>query len=137
MTELRVKADDSELDNVLDFIDALLEKAECPSKVMIQMNIAVEELFVNIAHYAYSPGTGDAVIKAEVEGVSPEAFVRITFIDSGMQYDPLAKKDPDITLSADERPIGGLGVYMVKKSMDDVSYEYREGQNVLSIFKRF
>ena len=137
MEELTVKADVNELDNVLMFIDALLEKAECPMKAQMQLDVAVEELFVNIAHYAYTPDEGDATIQTEVTGISPEARVRITFIDRGIPYNPLEKEDPDITLSAEERQIGGLGIYMVKKSMDDMSYEHKDGQNILTIVKNF
>ena len=88
---------------------------------------------MNISHYAYAPGTGDAVIQVDFSGDPLSAS--ITFIDSGMKYDPLAKPDPDITLSAEERQIGGLGIFMVKKSMDDVRYEYRDGKNIFTIVK--
>ena len=131
--ELTIEADNGNLETVLDFIHAHLEPAECPMKTQIQIDVAVEELFSNIANYAYKPGIGDATIKVNVSGEPPVA--EITFRDSGVPYDPLAKEDPDVSLSAEERPIGGLGIYMVKKSMDDVSYEYIQGQNVLTIKK--
>ncbi len=98
-----------------------------------QIDIAVEELFVNIAHYAYNPETGPATVRVEVEKEPPA--VTITFIDNGVPYDPLAREDPDITLSAEERQIGGLGIFMVKKSMDNIEYEYKNGQNILRIRK--
>jgi anti-sigma regulatory factor (Ser/Thr protein kinase) len=76
---------------------------------------------------------GEATVRVEV--IEDPLAVVITFIDKGVPYDPLAKADPDITLSAEERDIGGLGVYMVKKSMDDIIYEYKDGQNILKIKK--
>ena len=100
---------------------------------MMQIDVAVEELFVNISNYAYNPSVGSATVCVDV--VEEPLSVVITFIDHGKQYDPLAKEDPDITLSAEERQIGGLGIYMVKKSMDNISYEYKEGQNILKIQK--
>ena len=135
MKELKVKADISELDKVLSFADSILESMDCSMKAQMQIDVAIEELFVNIAHYAYPSGDGEAVI--EVEADEANKTVSITFVDQGIPYDPLKNADPDITLSADERPIGGLGIFMVKKSMDDVSYEYKDNQNRLTIKKSF
>lgn len=135
MKQLRVDADVSELDRVLSFADTILESMDCPAKTQMQIDVAVEEIFVNIAHYAYPSGGGDALIEVEADGSAKS--VRITFVDSGTPYDPLKNDDPDITLSADDRPIGGLGIFMVKKSMDDVSYEYKDGKNRLTIIKSF
>ena len=101
----------------------------------MQIALAVEEIFVNIANYAYNPGKGNATVRVEVE--KDPLTVTITFIDGGVPYDPLKKDDPDVTLSAEERSIGGLGVFLVKKTMDDVSYEYKDGKNILSIKKQF
>ena len=92
------------------------------------------ELFSNIAQYAYAPGTGPATVRVETEE-DPRAVI-LTFIDRGIPYNPLAAEDPDITAPAEERSIGGLGVFLVKKTMDDVRYEYREGRNILRILKR-
>jgi anti-sigma regulatory factor (Ser/Thr protein kinase) len=103
-------------------------------KDQMQIELAVEEIFVNIAKYAYSPEVGRAKVRVELE--QDPLKVIITFIDQGMPYDPLAKDDPDTTLSAEERQIGGLGVYMVKKTMDDITYEYKNGQNILTIKKK-
>lgn len=135
MRELTVDARVERLDDVLAFIDSFLEEQGCPMRARMQIDVAAEELFVNIASYAYSPGTGTATLRLEAEADPPA--VAITFIDSGIPYDPLKKPDPDITLSAAERPIGGLGIYMVKQSMDSVDYERRDGRNVLRILKRF
>ena len=131
--ELTLDATVENLEQVLAFVDGELEAMDCPMKTQMQLDIAVEELFVNIAHYAYAPNTGSATVRVET-GSEPKR-VSITFLDSGVPYDPLAKPDPDVTLSAEERQIGGLGIYMVKKSMDDMTYVYRDGQNVLTITK--
>ena len=120
---------------VTDLINAELDALGCPMKAQMQLDVAIDELFSNIAFYAYAPGTGKVTLRLEAE-TSPRA-VTITFIDSGMPYDPLAADDPDTELSADKRDIGGLGVFLVKKTMDAVRYEYRDGQNVLSIRKLF
>ena len=135
MKQIKVKADTAELDNVLSFADAILEELGCSVKAQMQIDIAIEEIFVNIAHYAYPESEGEAVIS--VEPGENGSSVTITFEDEGIQYDPLKNEDPDITLSAEDRPIGGLGIFMVKKSMDEVSYEYKDGKNRLTIKKSF
>ena len=132
--ELDVEATDEMLDTVIDFVNEELEKAGADMKATTQIDVAVEELFVNIAHYAYNPDTGPAKVRIEVDD-DPLA-VSITFFDNGIPYDPLAKPDPDVSLSVEERQIGGLGIFMVKKSMDNVEYEYKDGQNVLKITKK-
>ena len=133
MAELTLAATVDNLDDVLAFVDAELEKMNCPEKIRMQIDVAVEEIFVNIAHYAYTPETGSATVR--MEGTREPAAAVITFLDRGIPYNPLDKPDPDVTLSAAERQIGGLGIYMVKKSMDGMKYEYRDGQNVLTIRK--
>ncbi len=129
--ELNIEALTENLQQVLDFADASLEEADCPVKTQMQIDVAVEEIFINIASYAYSPGKGDATVTMVVEN----GVANITFCDSGTPYDPLAKEDPDVTLTASERPIGGLGIYMTKKMMDDVIYEHRDGCNILTLVK--
>ena len=133
MKELIIEAKDENLDEVLGFVNAELETCDCDMKTQIQVDVAVEEIFVNIAHYAYNPSIGHATIRAEV--TKDPLAVTLTFLDNGVPYDPLAKEDPDITLAAEDRQIGGLGIFMVKKSMDDVAYEYKNGQNILTIKK--
>ncbi len=135
MAELTILASGENLEQVLAFVDAELEKMGSPPKAQMQIDVAVEELFVNIAHYAYAPETGSATIRVQPD--EEKHSIAITFIDSGIPYNPLAKPDPDVTLSAEERQIGGLGIFMVKKSMDGMRYEYRNGQNVLTIEKAF
>ena len=133
MKELTIDATIENIPVVTDFVSEQLEQLDCPMKVQIQISIAIDELFSNIARYAYNPTTGSATVQVEVTE-DPLAVV-VTFIDEGKPYDPLAKADPDVTLSAEEREIGGLGIYMVKKSMDDVTYEYKDGRNILKIKK--
>ena len=120
--------------NALAFIDERLEALSCPMKTQMQIDVAAEELFVNVANYAYAPQTGKVTLR--FEKTQDPLAVKITFIDGGVPYDPLAKEDPDVTLSADERPIGGLGIFMVKKTMDDVQYEYKDGKNRLTVTKK-
>ena len=133
MKELKLVATVENIEVVTDFVNEQLEALDCPMKAQMQSDIAIDELFGNIAHYAYNPEVGSATVRVEV--IEDPLTVVITFIDNGVPYDPLAKADPDTTLSAEERDIGGLGIYMVKKSMDDIIYEYKDGQNILKIKK--
>ena len=133
MKELTLPATIENIEKVTDFVNEQLEEINCPMKAQMQIDIAIDELFGNIAHYAYNPETGPATVRVEV--TEEPISVVITFIDHGVPYDPLKKDDPDITLSAEERAIGGLGVFMVKKTMDEISYEYRDGKNILRIKK--
>lgn len=135
MKELIVPADVKQLENVLEFIDGQLEGIECPPRILNNIHIAAEEIFVNISNYAYKPEDGDAIIRCIVED-TPRAII-IQFVDNGKAFDPLAKDDPDVTLPIEEREIGGLGVYMVKKSMDSMEYQYSNGRNILTIRKNF
>lgn len=130
---LIIEAKTDKLDQVLNFIRIKLEKQKCPVRILRQIEVAAEEIFVNIARYAYESGVGDAGIQVEVE--QDPLRVAITFMDHGVPYDPLQNEDPDMALSAEERQIGGLGIYMVKKSMDDVCYDYQDGKNILTIRK--
>lgn len=134
MKNLIIDATIDNLEKVIDFINSVLETADCPVKIRTRIDVAVEELFVNIAHYAYGEKTGKAEIIIDLKG-DPVA-AEITFIDSGIPYDPLAKEDPDVTLSFEKRKIGGLGIFMVKKSMDDMRYEYKDNKNHLTITKK-
>ena len=129
---LKLEARIENLDQVLAFIEKNLEAADCPVKVQTQICVAAEEIFVNIASYAYAPATGDAVISM----AAADGTAEIVFRDRGVPFDPLAREDPDVTLAADKRQIGGLGIYMVKKSMDEVIYRYENGENVLTLRKK-
>lgn len=131
---LEIPAEIEKLDDVLLFVDNQLESVDCPLKTQMQIDVVVEELFVNIAHYAYEGKSGNAVISLQINKETPE--VEIEFKDSGVAFDPLAKKDPDVTLSAEERQIGGLGIFMVKKNVDYINYRRENGQNILVIRKK-
>lgn len=133
MNQLTLPATIDNIPTVVDFVNQQLELFDCPMNVQVKIELAVDEIFCNIASYAYAPGTGDATISVDLEE-NPRAVI-ITFIDRGIPYNPLEKDDPDVTLSAQERKIGGLGIYLVKKSMDDVIYEYTDGQNILHLKK--
>lgn len=133
MKELTIPATVENIEKVTEFVNSQLEEINCPIKAKMQIDIAIDELFGNIAHYAYKPETGPATVRVEV--AEAPISVIVTFIDHGIPYDPLKKDDPDVTLSAEERTIGGLGIFMVKKTMDEITYEYKDGQNILSIRK--
>ena len=119
---------------VTAFIDELLEALDCSIKAQMQIDVAVDELLCNIARYAYGDGEGDATVRFEFD--EETRMASITFVDRGVPFDPLQKADPDVTLSAEEREIGGLGIFMVKKTMDKVEYSNEDGCNILTIRKR-
>lgn len=133
MKKLTIDAVVENIPAVTDFVNEQLEAHGCSMKAEMQIDVAIDELFSNIARYAYNPEVGTATVCVEL-GEDPLSVV-ITFIDKGVPYDPLKRADPDTTLSAEDREIGGLGIYMVKKSMDQVEYEYKDGQNILIIKK--
>jgi len=134
MSELRIEATKENLDDVLMFIDGELEKLDCSMKIQMQIDLSVEEIFINIASYAYYPDTGMAFISFESENGG--STVLISFTDTGVPYNPLEKEDPDITLTSEERQVGGLGIFLVKKNMDEVYYKYENGNNVLTMKKK-
>ena len=134
MKELTEEAKTTNIEAVTDFVNEQLEALDCPMKAQMQIDIAIDELFGNIAHYAYNPEIGKATVRVEV--IEDPLAVTITFIDNGVPYDPLAKADPDTTLSAEEREIGGLGIYMVKKTMDEITYAYKDGHNIFTFKKK-
>lgn len=134
MKELTVRADAENIGAVTDFVNEQLKTLDCPIKTQMQIDIAIDELLGNIAHYAYYPNTGDVTVRVEV--IQDPLSVEITFIDYGIPFNPLEIKDPDTLLCAEEREIGGLGIFIVKKSMDKVSYVYRDGKNILTILKK-
>ena len=124
-------ADDTYLPEVLEYIGKCLDSLSCPKKARMHINVSVEEVFVNISHYAYDKPGGSVTVNVEA---APGRAV-ITFMDTGAPFDPLKKTDPDVSLSAEERPIGGLGIFMAKKMMDTMTYEYKDGQNILTMSK--
>lgn len=138
MRELKIEATIENLSKVFTFLQESLEQCDAPPKVKRQIKLCVEEIYMNITHYAYNPRTGMAKIGVELKDSNNEQErIVISFSDEGKPYDPLAKQDPDLELSLDDRPIGGLGIYLVKTTMDSVAYEHKDGQNVLTIEKDF
>ena len=135
MVEMKVEAKTEKLDQILAFLDKELENAGCNMKVQTQMDIALEEMFVNIASYAYPDTEGDVIVQICTD--EKEKTVSVTLIDSGIPFNPLEKPDPDVALPSEKRKIGGLGIYMVKKSMDNVQYEYSKGYNIFTMSKKW
>lgn len=134
MKELTLDAALDNIPKVISFVNEELEALGCPIETQLQMSVVIDEIFGNIAHYAYEDETGSVTVRVETEP-EPQTFV-LTFSDSGIPFDPLQMKAPDTTLKARDRKIGGLGIFMVKKMMDDVSYEYADGKNILILKKR-
>ncbi len=133
MQELTLPALVENLPRVLEFVDGNLEGLGLSPADRMQMDVAVEEIFVNIASYAYNPEEGPATVRFET--TKSPATVIIRFMDRGVPYDPLAKPDPDLDQPLQKRRRGGLGIYMVKQYMDGIEYEYRDGQNILTLKK--
>ena len=130
------EAADENLEAVNDFIHEQIKPFSCQSQTLFQIDLAVEEIFVNISHYAYSPDKGTVQIECSAEKTADApAKLTVSFTDRGKAFNPLAKPDPDITLSVEEREIGGLGIFLTKKYMDSVLYERKDNQNILTFTK--
>ncbi|MBR6030202.1 MAG: ATP-binding protein [Clostridia bacterium] len=135
MDQMTISATVDQIRGVTLFVNERLDAQGCSQRIKVQVDVAIDEILSNIAHYAYNPETGPATVRVEVE--EDPLCVVIAFIDHGIPFDPLAEERPDLThLPKAERPIGGLGLFMVKKTMDDVSYTYKDGQNILTIRKK-
>ena len=134
MTSKNFPASIDALNDVLGFVEEQLQEYGCPMKTQMAICVAIEEVFVNIAHYAYGGGEGNMVLGIGFDAESRNITFRMT--DQGTPFDPLKKPDPDITLSAEEREIGGLGIFIAKKTMDTVSYAYENGENILTMIKK-
>ena len=134
MTNKIFKAQTEALSDVLGFVDLMLEKFKCPMKIQTALCVAIEEVFVNVARYAYKDGDGDVTLGIGFDQESRTITFRME--DEGVPFDPLAKPDPDITLSAEDREIGGLGIFITKKTMNSVEYVYENGKNILIMTKR-
>ncbi len=130
---LTIEARIENVEEVISFVNDQLKGMGCTLRAKTQIDIALDELFSNICRYAYGEGIGHATIS--VEEVPEENAVRITLEDSGIPFNPLSHEDPDVTLDLHERTIGGLGIFMVKKTMTDVNYEYKDGVNTLTVLK--
>ena len=134
MKELTVKAIKENIPAVISAIDKWLEGLSCPIKTHMQIDVAVDEIVANIAHYAYAPQKGDVTIQTEYDENSGTAS--ITFTDMGIPFNPLKKEEPDVSLPASEREIGGLGIFLVRKTMDQMEYRREDGCNMLTIRKK-
>ena len=134
MKKLTLRACVDNLQKVRAFVGSFLEPVNCSAEDRYQLCLVVDELFTNIASYAYGPEGGCATIQLEFDGVL--RTVRVTMIDQGMPFNPLEREDPEIMESIDDRPIGGLGIFIMKQTMDSVSYDYADGQNIVSFSKR-
>ena len=132
-TEYNTTASVENVEAVTAFVDAQLEALNCPPEPQMQIEIAIDELFSNIAFYAYNPDVGPATVCVEVE--EDPLSVIITFIDQGKPFNPLESADPDVMKMAQDDSVGGLGIFLVKKTMDDVVYEHKDGHNILTIKK--
>ena len=133
MKEILMDADIGNIARVTEFVDAELESNGCSLKAQMQIDVAIDEIMSNVAFYGYPQGEGQ--IRVSVDFPGNEAKVIIAFEDNGIPFNPLEKDDPDVTLSADERKIGGLGIFLVKNTMDDVRYERKDNKNILTIEK--
>ena len=134
MTSKTFPAKTEALLDVLGFVEEQLEKHECPMKIQTAICVAIEEVFVNVAHYAYGGDAGDVTFTIDFEEETRNLIIQMT--DKGVAFDPLKKPDPDITLSAEEREIGGLGIFITKKTMDLVTYAYENSENILTMIKK-
>ena len=134
MKELTVQATLENIPLVTAAMDEFLEALDCPLKAQMQLDVAVDELFGNIAQYAYPGGTGSVTVRFDHDEAA--RMVSVTFMDSGVPFDPLKQRDPDVSLSIDDRKEGGLGIFMVKKTMDHMVYRHEDGCNLLTIYKR-
>lgn len=133
--ELVTVAKVEKLAAVNEFIEGLLAVVDCSPKTQMQIELVVEEIFVNIASYAYDGGDGEAIIRGRT--IEDPSGLELIFMDKGKPYDPLARADPDVNAAMEERNIGGLGIFLVKKFVDAINYEYKDGKNILSIRKIF
>ena len=133
MQELNIEAKVENLDKVNDFINKTIGEVNCSKKAIMQLGVIVEEIFVNIASYAYPDEVGFATVQVEVKDNPPA--IDLTFIDSGVEYNPLANEDPDLDVAVEERQIGGLGIYLVKNMVEKIYYKYEGGKNILSLTK--
>lgn len=138
MKEITTKAVIENITEITMFADEYMEEVNVPMKAMVALDVAIDEMCSNVCNYAYKEAgeIGDITVRLSVRKEEPKAFI-ITFVDEGVPYNPLEKEDPDVTLPIEDRSVGGLGIFMVKKSMDDMTYEYKDGKNIVTITKRF
>ena len=134
MTYKTFPAKTEALSDVLGFVEQMLDSFECPIKIQVALCVAIEEVFVNVAHYAYGEDEGNMSLGIGFDEESRAITFRMT--DKGIPFDPLKKPDPDISLSADERKIGGLCIFITKKTMGSLTYTYENNENILTMIKK-
>ena len=134
MKEITLKAVVGSIPQATSFVDEQLEAIECPMKAQMQLDMAIDELFCNIASYAYGAGEGEATLRFEYDPAARRVI--LSFIDEGIPFNPLKSAEPDVSLSAEERAIGGLGIFLVRKTMDGMAYRRENGKNILTIQKQ-
>ena len=131
--ELTVTANVENLETIMSFIETELQAIDCSKKAMSQIHVAIDEIFANITCYAYRGEAGSVTVRVEIMPDIPA--IVISFLDMGVPFNPLEIKEPKVTGTASERKIGGLGIYLVKNTMDEITYEYKDGKNILRIMK--
>ena len=134
MVEKEFVAEVSELPNVIKFVEGELEKFDFETKLIMQFNLVVEELFVNIASYAYKENE-NGKCKISIEYDQSKQQVQLSFEDSGIKFNPLEKENPDTNIPAQDMKIGGLGILLVKSTMDNIDYKYEDNKNILILSK--
>ena len=134
MTEITVEAKIENVRQVTDFLEAELEKLDCPMKAQMQLDVAMDEIFSNIARYAYPDQNGAAAVRMDFD--EKTRLFSLEFRDQGIPFNPLEQAEPDTALGVEARGIGGLGIFLVRKTMDEVSYQYTDGSNILCLKKR-
>lgn len=134
MLEQSFPAEDAALNKVIAFAEEELEKAECPMRTLMQITVSIEEIFVNIARYAYPEKAGEMLLGIDYDDC--EKIFTFRFRDQGIPFNPLDKPDPDVTLPAEERKVGGLGIFLMKKNMDGYSYTHENNENILTMWKK-
>ncbi len=133
--EITVAAVVERLKTVIQFLDEILRKQECPASLRMKLEVVLEEMFVNVASYAYPDEPGECTVMVETETICDRTTVTITVKDKGTRFNPMEKENPDITLPLEERPVGGLGIYMTRQTMDQMQYHYENGENILTMTK--
>lgn len=132
--ELIVDAKVDNLPLVNEFVEKIMTPLEPSMKVQMQIDLVVEEIFVNIANYAYGDGLGKAILQVRV--LEAPLAIEIVFMDEGMPYNPLEREEPDPDQALEDRKIGGWGIFLVKKNVDEVNYNFAEGKNILTLRKK-
>ena len=136
MKEIHLEAKKENIEKATEFVQEEMEEAGFSMKAIMQVAVAIDEIYVNIASYAYGQGTGMVTVQVDIEQEDDGPEMELTFIDSGIAFNPVEFEDPDITRPAEERSIGGLGIFLVKKTMNGMKYRRKDGKNILTIKKK-